>query len=168
MPITFRLNERAVTLDVDPEARLLYVLRNDLRATGARFGCGSGDCGACVVLVDGRPVASCQTPMWDVEGKAVVSVEGLGSDAVPHALQRAFAARQAVQCGYCASGILVSAAALLSRVPDPSDAEVREALDRHLCRCGMQQRMVAAVLDAARELRGRSPAGGPPPASPAS
>ena len=157
MPITFQLNARPVTVEVDADARLLYVLRNELHATGSRFGCGSGACGACFVLLDGRPVASCQTPMWDVDGKAVVSVEGLGSTAAPHALQRAFAARQAIQCGYCASGILVSAAALLSRLPDPSEAQVREALDRHLCRCGMQQRMVAAVLDAARELRGEAP-----------
>lgn len=153
MPVTFDLNDRPVALEVDPQARLLYVLRNRLGMCGARFGCGAGACGACFVLVDGVPVASCDTPMWAVQGKQVRSVEGLGTREAPHPLQRAFAAHRAIQCGYCASGILMSAAALLARVPDPSPAQVREALDRHLCRCGMQQRMVAAVLDAARELR---------------
>lgn len=151
--VSFELNGRPVAVDVDADARLLYVLRNRLQARGTRFGCGSGSCGACFVLVDGQAVASCDTPMWAVEGKRVCSVEGLGSAEAPHPLQRAFADHQAIQCGYCASGILVSAAALLARVPDPTPQQVREALDRNLCRCGMQQRMVAAVLDAARELR---------------
>ena len=153
MPIEFELNGRAVSVESDPAARLLYVLRNRLDACGARFGCGHGVCGACFVQVDGVPVPSCDTPMWAVEGKAVRSVEGLGSADAPHPLQRAFARHGAIQCGYCASGILVSAAALLERVPDPTPQQVREALDRHLCRCGMQQRMVAAVLDAARAMR---------------
>jgi nicotinate dehydrogenase subunit A len=153
MPVSFQLNDKRVTVDAYPDARLLYVLRNELSACGARFGCGSGACGACFVLIDGQPTPSCDTPLWAVEGKAVRTVEGLGSAQAPHALQRAFDARQAIQCGYCASGILVSATALLANNPEPSRAQVCEALDRHLCRCGMQQRMVAAVLDAADELR---------------
>lgn len=153
MQISFELNDSQVAVDVDPDARLLYVLRNRLGARGTRFGCGAGSCGACFVLVDGHAVASCETPMWAVQDKAVRSVEGLGSPAAPHPLQRAFASHQAIQCGYCASGILISAAALLSKVPDPTPQQVREALDRNLCRCGMQQRMVDAVLEAARELR---------------
>jgi len=153
MPIAFELNDRAVSIEVDPAARLLYVLRNQLDACGTRFGCGSGACGACFVLVDGAPVPSCDTPMWAIEGKAVRTIEGLGTAESPHALQRAFARHTAIQCGYCASGILISAAALLERVSDPTAQQVRKALDRHLCRCGMQQRMVAAVLDAARALR---------------
>ena len=153
MPIEFELNGRPVAVEADPAARLLYVLRNRLDHCGARFGCGHGACGACFVQVDGVPVPACDTPLWAVEGKAVRSVEGLGSAAAPHPLQRAFARHAAIQCGYCASGILVSAAALLERVPDPTPQQVREALDRHLCRCGMQQRMVAAVLDAALDLR---------------
>ncbi len=154
--VSFEFNGRPVALEVDADARLLYVLRNRLQARGTRFGCGAGSCGACFVLVDGQPVASCDTPMWSVQGKGVCSVEGLGSAQAPHPLQRAFADHQAIQCGYCASGILVSAAALLAKVPDPTRQQVCEALDGHLCRCGMQQRMVAAVLDAARELRGEA------------
>lgn len=153
MAIEFELNGRAVSVDADPAARLLYVLRNRLDARGTRFGCGSGACGACFVQVDGVPVPACDTPLWAVEGKAVRSVEGLGSAAAPHPLQRAFERHAAIQCGYCASGILISAAALLERVPEPTPQQVREALDRHLCRCGMQQRIVAAVLDAASAMR---------------
>lgn len=153
MSISFELNDRHVAIDVDPDARLLYVLRNRLGACGTRFGCGTGLCGACFVLVDGHAVSSCDTPMWAVQGKTVRSVEGLGSAQAPHPLQRAFVEHQAIQCGYCANGILMSAAALLHSVPDPTERQVREALNRNLCRCGMHQRMVAAVLDAARMLR---------------
>ena len=158
MPIAFELNDRAVSIEVDPAARLLYVLRNQLDSCGTRFGCGSGACGVCFVLIDGAPVPSCDTPMWAVEGKVVRTVEGLGTAEAPHLLQRAFVDHAAIQCGYCASGILMSATALLERVPDPTAQQVRDALDRHLCRCGMQQRMVAAVLDAARSLRERAAA----------
>src|SRR4051794_10774333 len=104
MPIDFELNGQAVSVDADPQARLLYVLRNDIGAVGSRFGCGSGLCGACFVLVDGAAVPSCDTPLWAVEGKAVQSVEGLGTAQAPHALQRAFAKHQAIQCSFCASG----------------------------------------------------------------
>lgn len=132
-----------------PEATpLLYVLRGDLDLKSVRFGCGTGHCGACRVLVDGVAFASCDMPLWAAAGKHIVTVEGLGTPERPHPLQSAFLAEQAAQCGYCVSGILVSAAALLARKPSPSEHEVREALDRNLCRCGSHNRMVRAVLRA--------------------
>lgn len=130
---------------------LLYVLRGDLNLKSVRFGCGAGHCGACRVLVDGVATASCDLPLWAAAGKQVVTVEGLGTPERPHALQRALLAEQAAQCGYCVSGILVSAAALLARTPSPSENEVREALDRNLCRCGSHHRLIRAVLRAAHE-----------------
>jgi nicotinate dehydrogenase subunit A len=143
--ISFVLNGLPVEIDVDPDTPLLYVLRNELGLMGARFGCGLGLCGACFVHVDGVSVPSCDTPMWSLEGKSVVTIEGL----TPHPVQDAFLAEQAAQCGYCVTGIIMSAAALLDREPHPSEATVVDALDRHLCRCGAQQRMVRAVVKAA-------------------
>ena len=131
---------------------LLYALRNDLNLKGTRFGCGAGHCGACHVLIDGHAVAACDTPLWAAAGKRVTTIEGLGTPSAPHALQRAFIAEQAAQCGYCSSGIIISAAALLERNPNPSEAQVRAALDRNLCRCGTHNRIVRAVLRAAREM----------------
>src|SRR5204863_1502161 len=119
--------------------------------TGPHFGCGAGECGACHVIVGDRAISSCDTPLWAVADKDVTTTEGLGSAERPHPLQRAFVAEQAMQCGYCISGILMSAAALLGRNPDPSEQEVRSALDRNLCRCGAHNRIVRAVLRAARE-----------------
>ncbi len=130
---------------------LLYVLRNDLGLKATHFGCGTGQCGACKVLIDGRAVASCDTPLWAAAGRSITTVEGLGSAAHPHALQRALIAEQAGQCGYCLPGILASAAALLALRPEPSETEVRAALDENLCRCGSHNRIVRAVLRAARE-----------------
>jgi nicotinate dehydrogenase subunit A len=130
---------------------LLYVLRNDLGLKAAHFGCGTGQCGACRVLLDGQAVASCDTPLWSAEGKPITTVEGLGNAAHPHPLQRALIAEQAGQCGYCLPGILISAAALLARQPGPSESEVRAALDQNLCRCGSHNRIMRAVLRAARE-----------------
>jgi nicotinate dehydrogenase subunit A len=128
---------------------LLYVLRNDLGLKAARFGCGTGQCGACFVLIDGRAVAACDTPLWSAVGKTIVTLEGLGTPARPHPLQCAVIDEQAAQCGYCLSGILVSAAALLAQNAAPGEAEVRTALDRNLCRCGSHNRLVRAVLRAA-------------------
>jgi len=142
--ISFVLNGNATELDVDPDTSLLYVLRNELGLMGARFGCGLGLCGACFVHVDGVPVPSCDTPVWSVAGKAVVTIEGLTS----HRIQEAFLAEQAAQCGYCVTGIVMTAAALLDRDPRPSESDVARALDRHLCRCGAQQRMITAVMKA--------------------
>ena len=128
---------------------LLYALRNDLGLKAARFGCGTGQCGACFVLIDGRAVASCDTPLWSAVGKTIVTLEGLGTPERPHPLQRAVIDEQAAQCGYCLSGILVSAAALLAQNATPAEADVRAALDRNLCRCGSHNRLVRAVLRAA-------------------
>jgi nicotinate dehydrogenase subunit A len=135
-----------------PDTPLLYALRNDLQLKGARFGCGSGQCGACFVLVDGHAVPACDTPLWSAVGKEIVTVEGLSANGKLHPLQRAFIAEQAAQCGYCTSGILISAAALLRKIARPTEAEVRAALDRNLCRCGSHNRVVRAVLRAAAEL----------------
>jgi nicotinate dehydrogenase subunit A len=149
MNLTVNGTTRAV--DAKPETPLLYVLRNDLGLVGSRFGCGSGQCGACYVLVDGKPIASCDLPIWSVEGKQITTVEGLGASGELHPVQKALIAEQAAQCAYCMSGIAISAAALLSGNPSPSEDEVREALDKHLCRCGSHNRVVRAVLKAAHE-----------------
>jgi nicotinate dehydrogenase subunit A len=153
--IRFRLNGVETDVDADPDTSLLTVLRGRLRMTGPHFGCGANECGACNVLVGDRAVASCDTPLWSIADKDVTTIEGLGSAQDPHPLQRAFIAEQALQCGYCVSGILISAAALLMRNPDPADADVRAALDRNLCRCGSHNRMVRAVLRAAAEMAAR-------------
>jgi nicotinate dehydrogenase subunit A len=150
--IRFRLNGVETSVDADPDASLLGVLRGQLGMTGPHFGCGANECGACNVLIGDHAVAACDTPLWSVVDKDVTTIEGLGSAEAPHPLQRAFIAEQALQCGYCVSGILMSAAALLKQNPKPSDAEVRSALDRNLCRCGSQNRMVRAVLRAAAEM----------------
>lgn len=147
--IRLSVNGTECAVDADSDTPLLYALRNDLGLKGTRFGCGSGQCGACFVLVDGHPTPACDTPLWSVAGKRVTTVEGLGKPGVPHALQDAFLAEQAAQCGYCTSGILISAAALLAKNAAPGESEVRAALDRNLCRCGSHNRMVKAVLRAA-------------------
>lgn len=148
-----RLRVNGVERDIaaDPATPLLSVLRGTLGLTAAHFGCGANQCGACFVLVDGHAVASCDTPLWSAAGKEVTTLEGLGTPERPHPLQRAFIAEQAMQCGYCIAGIIMSAAALLKRNPDPTEAQVREALDRNLCRCGAHNRIVRAVLRAAKE-----------------
>jgi len=150
--IRFRLNGVETTIDADPDRSLLDVLRAELGLKSPHFGCGAGECGACHVLLGDRAVTSCDTPLWSVADKDVTTVEGLGSAERPHPLQRAFIAEQAMQCGYCVSGIIVSAAALLMQNPSPTDIEIRAALDRNLCRCGSHNRMVRAVLHAAREI----------------
>jgi nicotinate dehydrogenase subunit A len=150
--VRFRLNGVETTVDADPDSSLLGILRGHLGMTGPHFGCGANECGACNVMVGDRAVASCDTPLWSVADKDVVTVEGLGNAQSPHPLQRAFIAEQALQCGYCVSGILMSAAALLMRNPNPAAEEVKAALDRNLCRCGSHNRMVRAVLRAAAEM----------------
>ncbi len=124
---------------------LLYVLRNDLGLVGARFGCGRGQCGACYVLIDGRAMASCDTPLSFAAGKKITTIEGLKAE---HPVQKALLRHQAAQCGYCMSGIVMSAVELLSKNPSPAEAEIRTALDRNLCRCGSHNRVVKAILDA--------------------
>jgi nicotinate dehydrogenase subunit A len=150
--IRFRLNGVETKVDADPDRSLLDVLRGPLHVTGPHFGCGANECGACNVIVGDRAVAACDTPLWSVADKNITTIEGLGNAQMPHALQRAFIAEQAIQCGYCVSGILMSAAALLIQNPNPSSADVKAALDRNLCRCGSHNRMVRAVLRAAAEM----------------
>ena len=145
------VNGSVRSVDAKPDTPLLYVLRNELGLVGSRFGCGSGQCGACFVLVDGRPMASCDLPVSFAEGKRITTIEGLGANGHLHPVQRALIAEQAAQCGYCMSGIAVAAAALLERNKKPSEKEVREALDKHLCRCGSHNRVVRAVMKAAHE-----------------
>jgi nicotinate dehydrogenase subunit A len=153
--IRFRLNGVQTSVDADPDRSLLDILRGPLRMTGSHFGCGANECGACNVMVDGHAVASCDTPLWSVADKDITTIEGLGTSERPHPLQSAFIAEQALQCGYCIPGILISAAALLKKNPSPSDADVRAALDRNLCRCGSHNRIVKAVLRAAAEMAAR-------------
>ena len=148
-PIRLRVNGAEHSLAADRNTPLIDVLRHVLALKGTRFGCGAEQCGACFVLVDGETRYACTTEAASVAGKSVTTVEGLGSPEAPHPLQSAFIAEQAAQCGYCTSGMLMSAAALLERSPRPSEAEVREALDRNLCRCGSYNRIVRAVLRAA-------------------
>ena len=151
--IRFRLNGVETEIDANPDTPLLTALRNTLGLTGSHFGCGAGECGACMVMVDDRALTSCDMPLWSVADKEVTTIEGLGKPEHPHALQKAFIAEQAMQCGYCVSGIMMSAAALLKRNTDPSSADVKDALDRNLCRCGSHNRIVRAVLRAAEEMR---------------
>ncbi len=150
--IRLQVNGASRTIHADPDTPLLDVLRNELGLTAAHFGCGANTCGACHVIVDGHAVAACDTPLWAAADKSITTVEGLGTPSDPHPLQAAFIEHQAMQCGYCISGILMSAAALLQQNPDPSEAEVRTALDRNLCRCGSHNRIVKAVLAAAGRL----------------
>jgi nicotinate dehydrogenase subunit A len=150
--IRFRLNGVETAVEADPDRSLLELLRGQLGMTGPHFGCGANECGACNVIVGDRAVASCDTPLWSVADKDVTTVEGLGNEQQPHPLQRAFIAEQAMQCGYCVPGILMSAAALLMRNRNPSSDDVKAALDRNLCRCGSHNRIVRAVLRAAAEM----------------
>ena len=149
--VTLTVNGSVTTLSGDPDTPLLHVLRNQLGLAGPRFGCGVGLCGACFVLLDGAAAPACDTPLWSVEGRTVVTVEGLAEGDELHPLQQAFLDEQAAQCAFCVSGVLVSAAALLAEKPAPTEHEVVDALDRNLCRCGVQRRMVRAVLRAAEQ-----------------
>lgn len=143
------VNGRERALDLrDPAEPLLFVLRNQLGLTGAKYGCGLGQCGACTVLIDGAAVRSCLVPVGDAAGRKITTVEGLGTPEAPHPVQAAFIAEQAAQCGYCASGMVVSAAALLARNPRPSRQDAKEALDGNLCRCGAHHRILDAVVRA--------------------
>ena len=137
-------------VNVAPDTPLLYVLRNDLGLKGTRFGCGTGSCGSCTVMLDGHAVQSCDTPMWTVENRCVTTVEGLGTAERPHPVQQAFLDEQAAQCGYCINGMVVSIAALLKKTTEPSDTELLAALDRHLCRCGTHMRILQAARRAIR------------------
>jgi len=146
------INGRAHTVDVEPEMPLLWVLRDELGLTGTKYGCGIGVCGACTVHVDGQPVRTCVTPAGSVSAP-VVTIEGLGSPDAPHPVQQAWIAQQVAQCGYCQSGQIMAAAALLAQHPNPTDAQIDEAMSAHLCRCGTYPRIRAAIHAAARARR---------------
>ena len=149
MSISLEVNGRAHAVDADGETPLLYVLRNDLQLKGARFGCGIGSCGACTVVIDGKPVQSCDVSLSAVAGKRITTLEGIGSLDKLHALQRAFIEEQAAQCGYCTSGIIMTAYALLAENPHPTDSEIRAALDGNICRCGTHVRILRSIKKAA-------------------
>ena len=152
MATKLTVNGAAVTIDAADNAPLMDVLRNHLRLTSVRYGCGAEQCGSCMVLVDGEPAYACTRELGSVAGRSVATVEGLGTVDRPHALQRALIDEQAGQCGYCLSGIMISAAALLARSPRPGRGEIIAALDKHLCRCGTHVRIVRAVERAAAEV----------------
>jgi nicotinate dehydrogenase subunit A len=148
----FEVNGQQQSITLPPDTPLLYVLRNDLKLKGTRFGCGLGQCGSCTVLLNGRSIQSCNTPVWAVAGKRVTTIEGLGSPESLHPLQQAILDEQAAQCGYCLSGILMSAKALLDENPNPSEGDIREKLDRNLCRCGTHGRIVRAIQRASKAI----------------
>ena len=150
MAISLKVNGATRSVEAEPDTPLLYVLRNDFELNGAKFGCGLAQCGACTVLVNGVAIRSCSLPISQVGTSEVTTLEGLGTLAKPHALQKAFIDEQAAQCGYCANGMIIAAADLLKRNPQPTEAQVREGLAGHLCRCGTHNRIVRAVLRAAQ------------------
>jgi len=152
--IRFKLNGKEVAVTTAPERMLLWVLRTDLGLTGAKYGCGEGYCGFCTVLVDGKPERSCAMPLSNVEGKSVLTIEGLSKGGKLHPLQQAFVDHGAVQCGYCTPGMILEAYALLLRKPNPTDAEIADALEGNICRCGTHTRVIAAVQTASKALKG--------------
>ena len=142
---TLRVNGREHTVSAEANTPLVYILRNDLKLKGTRFGCGQGNCGACTVLIDGRPVQSCDTPLWSAPGHEITTIEGLGSAEAPGRLQQAFIDEQAMQCGFCLSGVMLTAKVALDRNPMASDAQLQQALSNVLCRCGAHTRMLKAI-----------------------
>jgi nicotinate dehydrogenase subunit A len=153
MAVSLNVNGATHSVPAEPDTPLLYVLRNDLELNGAKFGCGLAQCGACTVLVDGKPVRSCVTEVGSLEQSQVTTLEGLGTAAKPHPLQQAFIEEQAAQCGYCINGMIMSAKALLDQNPHPTKAQVREGLAGNLCRCGTHGRIIHAVLKASQANR---------------
>jgi nicotinate dehydrogenase subunit A len=149
--LNFKLNGQDVSVDAPPDATLLSVLANDLDQHGVKFGCGLSQCGTCTILIDGEPVRSCQTKAQSAVGRSVTTLAGLSVDGEPGPLQKAFIEEQAAQCGYCISGMIVTAQALLDRNPNPTESEIRTALNGNLCRCGSHNRIVRAVMRAAQE-----------------
>jgi len=148
--MTLKVNGRDHQIDAEPDTPLLYVLRDDLKLNAAKFGCGLGQCGSCTVIVDGKAVLSCVTPLVLLEGKQITTLEGLGGISAPAPIQRAFIEEQAAQCGYCIPGMMMRAQALLQRMPKPTDEQIRAELGLHLCRCGTHMRIIRAVKRAAR------------------
>ncbi|HWI79655.1 MAG TPA: (2Fe-2S)-binding protein [Ramlibacter sp.] len=154
MTVSLNVNGKQHTSPAAPDTPLLYVLRNDVGINSAKYGCGEAMCGACTVLLDGRPIRSCVYPASKAAQARITTLEGLGSPERLHALQRAFIEEQAAQCGYCSSGVIMSAKSLLERIPNPTVPQIKEALTGHLCRCGTHTRIVKAIQRAARELQG--------------
>jgi aerobic-type carbon monoxide dehydrogenase small subunit (CoxS/CutS family) len=152
--IRFTLNGTETELVTDPNQTLLWVLRNQLRLTGTKYGCGIGFCGACTVLIDMEPVRSCILSVSEVEGKSVITIEGLASNGELHPLQKAFIDHDALQCGYCTSGMILTAAGMLMKNPSPTRQEIIEGLEDNLCRCGAHNRIIDAVQTAANEMKG--------------
>jgi nicotinate dehydrogenase subunit A len=151
--MTLTVNGRTRSVEASPETPLIYILRNDFELNGPKFGCGLGECGACAVLIDGRSVRSCTTATATVESRDITTLEGLGTSTNPHAVQRAFIEMQAAQCGYCLNGMIIATTALLRHNPSPDEATIRQALARHLCRCGTHVEILAAVHRAAELSR---------------
>ena len=151
--IKFKVNGKPTELTVDSDRMLLWVLRTDLSLTGTKYGCGEGYCGACTVLVDEEPVRSCLTPVKDVKGKEVVTIEGLADNGSLHPLQKAFMEHDALQCGFCTPGMILSAYGLLKENPQPSYSEILQGMEDNLCRCGAHKRIVEAIQAAAKEMK---------------
>lgn len=154
MSVSLNVNGKQHTSPAAPETPLLYVLRNDVGINSAKYGCGEAMCGACTVLLDDRPIRSCVYPAARAAQGKITTLEGLGTPDRLHVLQKAFIDEQAAQCGYCSSGMIMSAKSLLDRIPNPTEAQIKEALTGHLCRCGTHTRIVKAVARAAKELQG--------------
>ena len=152
--ITLTVNGRQHEVDADPDTPLLYVLRDDLQLNGAKFGCGFGQCGACTVMVDGKAIFSCLTPIALLPARQIKTIEGLGTESSPGVVQRAFIDEQAAQCGYCIAGMVMRAQALLERNPSPTEDQIREAMMPNLCRCGTHMRILRAVQRAALSMKG--------------
>lgn len=152
--ISFKLNDKSVHLDVDANRPLLWVLRTDLGLTGSKYGCGEGDCGACIVLVDNVAVRSCLWKVKDVSGKEVVTIEGLAKDGQMHPLQKAFMEHDAMQCGFCTPGMILAAYSLLRQTPQPSREQIIHGMNENFCRCGAHPRIIAAIETAAAEMKG--------------
>ena len=151
--IQLTVNGRAQSVDVDPETPLLYILRNDLKLNGPRFGCGLGQCGACTVIADGEAILSCVTPVSSAKGSRITTLEGIGTPEKPHPIQQAWIEEQAVQCGFCMNGQMMTAKALLDRNPNPTEKQIREGLEGVLCRCGTYYRVIRAVKRAAEIMQ---------------
>ena len=154
-PVEFTVNRKGVRLQTDDERMLLWVLRSDLALTGTKYGCGEAHCGACTVVVSGKAVRSCQTPLKEVAGKDVLTIEGLATNGKLHPLQQAFVEHDALQCGFCTPGMIMNAYALLMELPSPSEADIIRGMEDNLCRCGSHVRIVKAIQTAARLMKGR-------------
>jgi isoquinoline 1-oxidoreductase alpha subunit len=154
------VNQKRYRIELDPDRMLLWVLRNELELTGAKYGCGEGQCGACTVLVEGAPVRSCLARVSTVAGKQITTIEGLAQNGRLHPVQEAFIQADAMQCGYCTPGMIMSGAGLLKKKPHPTEAEIRQAMEGNVCRCGTYPRIIAAVQMAERQMDAPAPTGG--------